>query len=75
MNQINSVRLRHELHSDRIRIEGKTCLDYWRLEFGYCLFFVIWCLEFIKFKDSALFRYPVRLFNIFVGYDTRGCAP
>jgi hypothetical protein len=46
MNEINLVRLRDELYSNRTRIEGETCLGYWRLEFGYCLFFVIWLLDF-----------------------------
>ncbi len=66
MDQINSTWLRHELYSASLRHElrskAKTCLDHWSLEFGYCLLFVIWCLEFFIFKDSTIFRYYVRLF-------------
>jgi len=32
----------------------KACLDHWSLGFGYCLSFVIWGLEFIKFMDPAV---------------------
>ena len=74
MNQINSVWLLHELHSARTRVEGssqaKTCLDHWSLGFGYCLFFVIWYLEFIKFKDSAYLDTQFNFFTIFVGHNT-----
>jgi hypothetical protein len=31
------------------------------------LFFVIWCLEFIKLKDSARLKYPVWLFQYICG--------
>jgi hypothetical protein len=62
--------LRHEtfgceLRSNVAQVEGprqiKACLDYWSLEFGYYLLFVIWCLEFFKLTDPTLLRYPVRL--------------
>ena len=35
-------------------------LGHWKLEFGYCLFFVIWCLLF-KFQDSIIFRSTIPL--------------
>ena len=27
--------------------------DHWKFEFGYCLSFVIWCLEFSTLKNST----------------------
>jgi hypothetical protein len=68
VNQINPVSFdiscvlpAFDMDSGRMKLESmaKTGLEYWRLEFGYCLFFVIWCLEFIKFKDSARLKYTV----------------
>ena len=40
---------------------------FWNLEFGYCLLFAVWCLEFFIFNDSTIVRYPVRLFYCICG--------
>jgi hypothetical protein len=36
------------------KIQNLKRFEHWKLEFGIYLLFVIWCLKFIKFKDSIL---------------------
>ena len=36
------------------KIQNLKRLDPWGLEFGYCLLFVIWCLEFLYSKTRYL---------------------
>ena len=31
-----------------------NCLTHWNFEFGYCLLFVVWCLEFSESKTHVL---------------------
>ena len=37
-------------------------LDHWSMEFGHCLIFVNWCLEFSQLKKSTVIRYPTVFF-------------
>ncbi len=70
-NRLRSACLQHEHAPNVARVEGyrlsKTCLDHWNLEFGYYLLFVIWCLEFFKFKDPNFLKYSARLFYYICG--------
>ncbi len=50
----------------KIRIQR---FDHWSLEFGYCLFFVIWCLEFSQIKELTLLRYARQNFILIVGHE------
>jgi hypothetical protein len=64
MNTINAA-VSNKLYSALDRVEGsrqiKACLDHWSLEFGYCLLFVIWSLEFLYPKS----RYLDNVFDLF----------
>ena len=47
------------------------------LELGILILFVIWCLEFVKYKESVLLRYSIQLFYYISGaqhYQNHGKA-
>jgi len=51
------------------------CFGHWKLEFGYCLLFDIWCLGFIRIKCADWFKTHYNFYNIFLGHSTSAPAP
>ena len=47
------------------------CLGHWKLEFGYCLRFAIWCLVFFSFKDATWLIHTAEFYKTYLGHDTR----
>jgi len=42
---------------------------FWKFEFGYCLLFVIWCLQFSQYRDATVLDIYYYFVVIFRGYN------